>query len=545
MENDHGFKFAGTSKTDSEEITVKAWDDKDSKNLDQAIRKFVINTKQKFNVIEKESFRKMLSIARPEYKVQSRRTLCAGIKNDYLYYENLLMDQLQKLSGKIGLTADGWSNKRYRGFFVVTLHFIDEYWRFRSVTIEFKFFPPPHNGPATADLLLETIVRFNLARKFAGITSDNASEMVSAMKQLFQKLNTQHACQLTEKNHIRCVCHIINLCVKDALPFVSAEIEKLRDALKVIRSSPHLKILFVQIQKSMEEKEILQVPDLDIPTRWNSVFLMVNKCVKLKHVFNAIAVHDDAKSKLSEYKMSEEDWNCAENVVKFLEIAFELTVAASGKDYVTISLQPIIYKLLKNHCDSAIAGTAQKFVATENVKKAAKSFLKKLEKYKPNLCGKFANIGMALDPRVTSKLKETREVKEYLRNILISDYDMKPSEATESSDHTKNIFMEINKLSDADSVEQMDELEDFYRLTEQADPNCNLLEWWKTIGNSRFPTLALLAKDTFAVLASSVPAEAAFSEATGFDTKDRHLADESLEQSMKLKSWLNYFNAFK
>jgi hAT family C-terminal dimerisation region len=56
-----------------------------------------------------------------------------------------------------------------------------------------------------------------------------------------------------------------------------------------------------------------------------------------------------------------------------------------------------------------------------------------------------------------------------------------------------------------------DEVDDFVDLTQRPDPSCrDVLFWWKTTGVHRFRNLALLARDVFMVMGSSVPSEAAF-----------------------------------
>jgi hypothetical protein len=84
-----------------------------------------------------------------------------------------------------------------------------------------------------------------------------------------------------------------------------------------------------------------------------------------------------------------------------------------------------------------------------------------------------------------------------------------------------------------------DEVEDFCSFTFRADTSCSdVLQWWKTIGSVRFPTLSLLARDAFMIMGSSVPSESAFSDSGAFVSSDRaRLTDENIEIMMKLRSW--------
>ena len=65
------------------------------------------------------------------------------------------------------------------------------------------------------------------------------------------------------------------------------------------------------------------------------------------------------------------------------------------------------------------------------------------------------------------------------------------------------------------------------------------LTWWKEVGEARYPTLARVAYDPFAVPDMSAECEHAFSRAKKMVTEERHsLKADIIEAEQCLKSWL-------
>ena len=74
-----------------------------------------------------------------------------------------------------------------------------------------------------------------------------------------------------------------------------------------------------------------------------------------------------------------------------------------------------------------------------------------------------------------------------------------------------------------------------YLNAPQAEPNCNVLDYWK-FNQSNFPILAAMAKDFLTVQASSVPSERAFSSGTDLVTAEKcSLSGKTIEMPQFLK----------
>ena len=81
--------------------------------------------------------------------------------------------------------------------------------------------------------------------------------------------------------HMRCCAHILNLIVGDGLKEIDASIAKVCDAVKYVKSSPNRNQTFMGFMERLgiESKSRLC---LDVPTRWNSTYLMLESAKNLR-----------------------------------------------------------------------------------------------------------------------------------------------------------------------------------------------------------------------------------------------------------------------
>lgn len=84
--------------------------------------------------------------------------------------------------------------------------------------------------------------------------------------------------------HVRCCAHIVNLVVKSGLEEHNKSIEKIRGAIRFVRSSPSRLKFF---KKCVELKKISckSLLILDLDTRWNATYLMLENAEKFEKAF--------------------------------------------------------------------------------------------------------------------------------------------------------------------------------------------------------------------------------------------------------------------
>lgn len=186
-------------------------------------------------------------------------------------------------------------------------------WQLQKRIISFCGLPPPHTGLAIADAILQCLIDWGIENKVCIVTMDNASANDTAIRNLKDNFSLKGTLYFNGRIfHVRCCAHILNLMVQDGLDEIRGVIENVRESVKYFRMSP------ARLHKFTEIVRQLQLPTsrrliLDVPTRWNSTYKMLEFVLFFKEVFPRYAEMDPNYRWLP----SIDDWNKAQEVCKF------------------------------------------------------------------------------------------------------------------------------------------------------------------------------------------------------------------------------------
>ena len=140
--------------------------------------------------------------------------------------------------------------------------------------------------------------------------------------------------------HMRCCAHILNLVVNEGLKDYHHSISAIRHAVRYVRSSPSR---LAKFKEAMAAENITSkgLVCLDVATRWNSTYRMLESASKFQKAFERLE-EDDRDFQLYFQESgsrgappSNEDWKNASAFIKFLKIFYDITLALSGSLYVT------------------------------------------------------------------------------------------------------------------------------------------------------------------------------------------------------------------
>ncbi|KAH0743313.1 hypothetical protein KY290_031306 [Solanum tuberosum] len=147
--------------------------------------------------------------------------------------------------------------------------------------------------------------------------------------------------------HVRCMAHILNLIVQDDFKEIDPSIKRVRQMVKYVRSSSTRTRNFLKCVE-MQNLECDKVLSLDVRTRWNSTYLMLDTAKKFEKTFERFDLYDGNFNSFLAIDVCEDgsiagsiqnkDWANVRNVTKFLENFYELTLKVSGsRDDVDLS----------------------------------------------------------------------------------------------------------------------------------------------------------------------------------------------------------------
>jgi hypothetical protein len=133
---------------------------------------------------------------------------------------------------------------------------------------------------------------------------------------------------------MRCATHIVNLIVHDGLKEVDLSVKRVRAAVKYIINGG---LRIAKFKEIVEEEKLTNKPflKLDIPTRWNSTYLMLKATIVYEKVFTRLANEDmsyviDLSESRDEIGCQDEfDWQNAKKMAAFLEHFHDLIVHVS------------------------------------------------------------------------------------------------------------------------------------------------------------------------------------------------------------------------
>ncbi|XP_062086406.1 zinc finger BED domain-containing protein RICESLEEPER 2-like [Humulus lupulus] len=358
-------------------------------------------------------------------------------------------------------------------------------------------------------------------------------------------------------------CCILNLIVTDGLKELNDAISSIRNAVRYVRSSSARLKRFKESCKdaNIESKALLY---LDVVTRWNSTYLMLESAIKFKKAFENLEADANYTKYFDEERMdgppTNLDWEKAVVFVDFLRRFYDLTNRFSGSLYVTSNL--FLPDILKVQADlTTMASNPDTLLGAMAV-----SMKRKYDKYwgrieKLNMLTFIANI---LDPRYKLEVvnrgfkfvytsREAEKMIKLVTNTLAQLYafykQQQPSQSSQAQpsqsqsqpsqpviNSTTESFLQ-GQLQLSDDIEE-DDLE--YYLSdrrEKLDPTFDILRWWKQNG-FKYPIIARMAKDVLAVQMSTVASESAFS--TGgriLDSFRSSLSPRMVEALICSKNW--------
>jgi hypothetical protein len=128
--------------------------------------------------------------------------------------------------------------------------------------------------------------------------------------------------------HVRCSAHILNIIVYKGLKDVDDLIIKIRKMVKYIKSSPQRLALFKSCaeRKSVECNVSLK---LDVFTRWNSTYIMLEVAEKYQRTFELMLdedghfmnyLYDNDVGKKGLGTLTDDDWYNIRQFIKFLQV---------------------------------------------------------------------------------------------------------------------------------------------------------------------------------------------------------------------------------
>ncbi|XP_022882494.1 zinc finger BED domain-containing protein RICESLEEPER 2-like [Olea europaea var. sylvestris] len=551
----------------------------------KALVKMIIIHELAFSFVEGVDFKEFVRQLCPKFDVPSRRTITRDVL--HLYHETKESLRIKFIKGgqRISLTTDCWTSIQNINYMVVTEHFIDRAWKLHKRILSFSVVPN-HKGKTIGKIIETCLLDWGI-ECVGTITVDNANTNDAAIVYVRNKLKNWKPDDTMILDgsylHVRCSAHIINLIVKEGLKEFNPSIDSIRNAVKYFRSSPSR---LTKFKCCIEREKIActKLAILDVPTRWNSTFLMLDSALNFEKAFERMEEEDgfyckyfdeNEGGKEKEGPPTSYDWEKARKFVKFLRTFYDVTLKFSASLSVTSNIY--FHEVYKIEQILKKMGEKQDYLLSS----IANSMKIKFDKYwgKVDKMNKILIIAVMLDPRYKLEFVvhcigilydsvKVEATKNEVIKLLYALYNQQkgwqrsnngPSGSGSGGDESNDGVTLLEDLNDDDDWDDCnfdfgykklkttkmdfsgkDEVQRYLmESTEDAsDENFDILNWWK-INKSRFEILFEVARDVLAIPVSTVASESAFS--TGgriLDPFRSSLTPKTVEALICTQNWL-------
>lgn len=472
----------------------------------------------------------------PKFLIPSRNTLRHDCYDLYMEEKSKLKKYFSETSPRVCLTTDTWTSCQNLSYMCLTAHFVDADWKLQKKILNFCQISG-HSAEIIRKAIEKCLTDWGIHSVFS-ITVDNASSNDLGVQYLKKILNSWNSLLLRcELLHMRCYAHILSLIVRDGLKDINDSIARIRSAVRYVRSSPS-RLRKFKACVELENIESKSLVCLDVETRWNSTYLMLESALKFEKAFSNMEFRDSKYAQeLSKGKglPTSEDWNYARRFLPFLKLFFDTTIKVSSSSYVTSNNMAKdvygIYMMIERY-----RGNEE-----QSLQEMAQRMKTKFHKYFGNVnnINHTLFIACILDPRHkwdyvkwmighVYESKEAEILQEKVMTSLTLLFEQYRTGACPQSNlrlkSTRMVSMSRSPVVGADIMTEMyfsqtgqqylDEKSELDKYLEEACERYNsefdILSWWK--GNSsRYPILSNVARDILAVPISTVASEAAFS----------------------------------
>ena len=517
------------------------------------------------SIVEDTGLQQLFGYMEPAYSLPSRTHVASIVKKRHILARKSLTNLLEKETHFAAITTDAWTSRAVRSFATYTVHFIDSEWSLQSYVLATRVMDGRHTAVNIVQHLRTVVKEFLPLDKICGVVHDEAANMVAAGRQLYHDLGYQS---------LVCTAHMLQTCLRHSFDS-SQQIQKLLSQVRKLVGHFHHSTLATEAlcarqiahtdasSSSGEQRPVKVIQD--VSTRWNSVFYMLQRLVKLKLPIMAV-LEDDSVTHKPEHRallLKDKMWSLAEDLVKVLIPAERATALLGGQNYVTVAfVLPIISSLVKHLQKEEAKFSKEQGSGKQTVKKFCSTLIQELRnkfQLDPiNPTGVLA-LTASLDPRSrgltclpndSSQAALKEELLQQINNLeIVQISDSSTNEAEETNPppkkkkkNSKDKGYELDFFFGGDSSDKdcpqsvllQQELNTYFAERPppaDTDPLC----WWKT-NASRYPYLSILARKFLCIPATSVPSERIFSAAGHIVSKLRaSLSPENVDALLFLR----------
>lgn len=470
-------------------------------------------------IVESEGLEVLMAGVAPNFELPSKKKMKNIISAKYVSTSEKIKEKIAAVEN-ISLTTDLWSDTmNTQSYLSLTCHFIDQK-NFCSIDIGAFDLNDPHTAENLKSKLVTVTQEWGIkAENIVVVVSDNAKNITKAVKDAFGR-----------SKHFGCVAHSLNLVVDNVIDQNKNIDEVIQKVKKIVSHFKHSQNDNDSL-KSHTDLKLIQ----SCETRWNSVFYMLERCLKLIDFITPILLNNVKAPE----NLTAQDKQIMEEFVNILRPFESATKILSGEKYLTAGKVLPVISMTRYALDLT---TPQTNLGKDLKSKISLLFEKRFEDIESDTRMVIATL---LDPRFKKMYVKSPAAFDTAYNsikaILESnknDDDHDNSTANNSTENEKNDFWTYHRqlLLGSSQKNATNHMHDFDLYLKEApiDLQMNPIEYWL----SRPPSpLTKIALTYLSMIATSTPSERLFSKTGNLITAKRNrLKPDSVKSHVFLKS---------
>lgn len=314
-----------------------AVDDIRAKEITRLIAEEICIDMEPLNHVNKIGFQRLLKKLCPRYEIVSRTHLTQTVLPDmYSRVKSKIQLQLNNITN-LCITSDLWSSdssSQINDFISVTAHGLNNNFEIRNFCLEVMPFEGEiHTGENISDNLYQALNEWNITKQVKMFVTDNARNIVNAIR------NIQHV------DHFPCMAHSLQLVLCDALFEQSAVKDMVSISRKIVGHFSHSTNAMKKLQIAQEEHNVPRhVLIQDVPTRWDSTYMMLNRLNEQRIAVQAVLPNLNIPLARD---LNTQQWILLGEVVKILKYFEDVTKALSEDNVTLADAIPLVNSLFK------------------------------------------------------------------------------------------------------------------------------------------------------------------------------------------------------
>ncbi|PSS17646.1 Zinc finger BED domain-containing protein [Actinidia chinensis var. chinensis] len=531
------------------------FDDKRSR-LDLA--RMIILHGYPLSMVEHVGFRLFVKNLQPLFELVTFNQVEADCIEIYQKEKQKLYEVVDKLRGKISLSADTWAAKEDTNYLSLTAHFIDDDWQLKRKVLNFLMVDPSHTEDMISEMIMTSLMDWDIDRKLFSMTFDSSSTHDNVVNRIRDRLSQNRFLLCNgQLFDVRCAANIIKLMVQDALEALSEITHKIRESIRYVRSSQATQEKFNEMVQ-LVRVECQKCLCLDNPLLWNSTYFMLEVALEYKDAFSLLQEHDPVYIICP----SDIEWSRASAITSYLKLFVEVcNIFFIGSKYQTANVY------FPEICDVHLQLIEWCQNSDAYISSLALKMKSKFDEYWKN-CSLALAVAAILDPRFKMKLVEyyypqiydtsAKDCIDIVSNCMKALYNGHAI-CSPLDSHGQGTACQVGGSGGGGDDESRDRLTGFDRFLHETSQSqntksdldkyleeplfprnmdFNILNWWK-VHTPRYPILSMMARNILSIPMSKVSLESAFS--TGDRTLDRYrssLRSATVQALMCAQDWI-------